>query len=595
MCILIFLILSSLFFTTVIGQDCEGGFVARPSEIARPYPGFNIQDYSFEVGLKYNSIQKVKVKCLVNKQGYLIDPKVVMGSDLGLDSIIESKVLEMPKWIPAKRRGRSVCSQVVLFYWFYDGFLEFRTSIEGDERRIGSTWQELIEEIEEKIAYPKTAQEEGLTDIVNVTFCTDTNGLINCVGIEEPKGFEIRSSIERMLHSMNISGEGTYRGSKYVDTRSFSISFGYEIEKLRGMNPVILPPCERIEKKYETAFESDLKCNKVYDIVDVKPVPPNGLDIINYFKRTVPKPLNSQEKNNRIVLSLVIKDDGYLDSIQILKGVDSVVNEFIRAELPKLGVWQPGIKDNERVCSRFILPIKFDFDKVYERSEVDYSAVSRFVDKEGSNKVYCLNLKDQERYTGTVGMTFVVDTNGTVKDFQKIDPYSRFEGMAIDFVKQMDWLPAIRNCTKVPCREYFMLNINRTYCPSINELQFFHKDGYVVNKWSKDVVSSLPHFKEGDNSMQWFIKNTMKIPKSAKKILGLDETVIVGFDVSENGNIEHIRINEGKYQELNDEAIRIVDAMPRWVPGRNLDGPIYCKNFALPIRFQVLDHRELSP
>lgn len=60
-------------------------------------------------------------------------------------------------------------------------------------------------------------------------------------------------------------------------------------------------------------------------------------------------------------------------------------------------------------------------------------------------------------------------------------------------------------------------------------------------------------------------------------------TVHVRFDVAVNGSISNITIEKGVSQAFDDEAIRIVQNMPNWIPAENA-GEKVKSSVLVPIR-----------
>ena len=99
------------------------------------------------------------------------------------------------------------------------------------------------------------------------------------------------------------------------------------------------------------------------------------------------------------------------------------------------------------------------------------------------------------------------------------------------------------------------------------------------------IVAESPEFPGGMEALCAFINKTMKYPKEAveKKIEG---RVVVDFIVNKDGSLSDIKLTKSVNKLLDDEAIRIVKAMPKWEPGKQ-DGKIVRSRFALPIRFTL--------
>lgn len=97
-------------------------------------------------------------------------------------------------------------------------------------------------------------------------------------------------------------------------------------------------------------------------------------------------------------------------------------------------------------------------------------------------------------------------------------------------------------------------------------------------------VSQMPEFINGDVSV-WLSQNT-KYPEAARKA-SEEGRVIVTFVVNANGKIEDVALGRSsKIPSLDEEAVRVVKAMPNWTPGRNKGKPVKVQ-FSLPITFKL--------
>lgn len=92
-----------------------------------------------------------------------------------------------------------------------------------------------------------------------------------------------------------------------------------------------------------------------------------------------------------------------------------------------------------------------------------------------------------------------------------------------------------------------------------------------------------PEYPGGPQAIYRFIESNLKIPIQAKKA-GVSGKVFVTFIVEETGEITNISIIKGLGFGCDEEAVRIVKAMPCWKPGRVYDKPNKTK-YVLPISF----------
>ena len=71
----------------------------------------------------------------------------------------------------------------------------------------------------------------------------------------------------------------------------------------------------------------------------------------------------------------------------------------------------------------------------------------------------------------------------------------------------------------------------------------------------------------------------------------MEGTVFIKFRVTSLGKIENTEVQKGVYPSLDLEALRVVEDMPNWKPGKKNDMPVEVY-FNIPIVFKVNSTKE---
>ncbi len=100
-----------------------------------------------------------------------------------------------------------------------------------------------------------------------------------------------------------------------------------------------------------------------------------------------------------------------------------------------------------------------------------------------------------------------------------------------------------------------------------------------------DVVEIAPEFKGGHEKLNEYLVNQIKYPEEAKQ-KGIQGKVFVKFIVMSDGSINGVRLIKGVHETIDNEALRVVKAMPNWVPGKHRGKTVNC-SFAMPIVFKL--------
>lgn len=98
-------------------------------------------------------------------------------------------------------------------------------------------------------------------------------------------------------------------------------------------------------------------------------------------------------------------------------------------------------------------------------------------------------------------------------------------------------------------------------------------------------ADKMPEYKGGTEKLIQYISKEVKYPPNAKD-MDVEGTVQVSFVVNKDGSISDANIEKGVYSELNDEALRVVESMPNWIPAKHKGKKVAVK-LMLPIRFEL--------
>lgn len=96
------------------------------------------------------------------------------------------------------------------------------------------------------------------------------------------------------------------------------------------------------------------------------------------------------------------------------------------------------------------------------------------------------------------------------------------------------------------------------------------------------VVEFQPQFPGGMEACKQFIKENLRYPDTESDVQG---RVIVSFMVERDGSLSDIKVVKGLAPEFDEEALRVVKMMPKWVPART-GGKTTVVRYNIPISFK---------
>jgi protein TonB len=118
------------------------------------------------------------------------------------------------------------------------------------------------------------------------------------------------------------------------------------------------------------------------------------------------------------------------------------------------------------------------------------------------------------------------------------------------------------------------------YVPAVEEEnEIIEEDPVFV------VVESMPSFPGGMRALMKYLGENIHYPQLAKES-GIQGRVFISFVVEKDGTATDIRILRGIGGGCDEEAIRVVQLMPKWVPGKQRDLPVRVR-FILPVKFTL--------
>jgi protein TonB len=101
------------------------------------------------------------------------------------------------------------------------------------------------------------------------------------------------------------------------------------------------------------------------------------------------------------------------------------------------------------------------------------------------------------------------------------------------------------------------------------------------------IAEQMPEFPGGQEAMMKFISSNINYPEDMAEA-GVGGKVFIEFVVRADGSITDVRVLRGipAAPSLDSEAVRVVKAMPKWIPGQQGGKPVDVV-YRLPIMFRA--------
>lgn len=364
----------------------------------------------------------------------------------------------------------------------------------------------------------------------------------------------------------------------------------------------------------------------VYEVVDQMPEFPGGdAALMQFINKHLTYPDLSEEYGieGRVMVSFIVETDGSLSDVKVTKSLEMLLDEVARGIISQMPQWKPGIQAGKPVRVLYNLPINFRLNKNDSPSEPAVpdarkhiqvasftSLVSRYTggNKEVAsplvsddpadvnNKCISITTTRSPRSAGdtqlmlylekpfTLGDTlcFSLKAKGVSKqkistEFHtapgsrlKVDPFEAFEitkdWQEFSFKYVMD--------NSIARTQTIVLNLADK---GSSNVCFFDDMKVEIHH----VRVDNPEFPGGVAAIKEYLKANNKYPSPGR---GKSVYVNVHCMIDTDGSISDVRQMSSVDSLLDAEAIRLVQGMPKWIPGKR-NGEPFRQNRRILVEF----------
>lgn len=125
--------------------------------------------------------------------------------------------------------------------------------------------------------------------------------------------------------------------------------------------------------------------------------------------------------------------------------------------------------------------------------------------------------------------------------------------------------------------------------PPAVEIQYIpptiEEKGTVDDNRVYDAVEEMPAFPGGQAAFMNYLSSNMKYPKDCQEA-GIQGRVVVKFIVDKDGRVTNARVAKQVHPSLDKEALRVINSMPRWTPGKQKGKPVRV-TYTVPLMFRL--------
>ena len=331
----------------------------------------------------------------------------------------------------------------------------------------------------------------------------------------------------------------------------------------------------------------------VLDVVEKMPSFPGGQQaLFRYIAANINYPQAALEQGieGRPVCKFIVNRDSTISDIEVVRssGTKLLDDEAIRmiSEMPK---WEPGMQKGEVVRVRYTLPVPFKITPAMTANigQVFGNDVDTMPSFPGGNRGLAEYLQkfvtwpaiaQANNIRGTATCSFVVNKLGELTDIEVLrsagDPSLDKEALRV--VRTMPaWKPGMKDGKPVRVRASISIPV-----------PFEITDMMDIDSTIHIVVETMPTFPGGQQALFNYLSQNVRYPEDAKR-LRQEGRVICQFVVDKDGRITDVKVSKSSgVKSLDEEAMRVINKMPRWSPGKQKGKPVRVQ-YTLPINFSL--------
>ena len=106
------------------------------------------------------------------------------------------------------------------------------------------------------------------------------------------------------------------------------------------------------------------------------------------------------------------------------------------------------------------------------------------------------------------------------------------------------------------------------------------------------IVDEMPQFPGGEKAMMEYVAKNVKYPQEAKD-KEIQGRVFVSFVIEKDGSVNEVKVLRSIGGGCDEEAVRVVKAMPKWKPGKQ-DGKPVRVSYMMPFFFKLEESKTNS-
>jgi len=308
-----------------------------------------------------------------------------------------------------------------------------------------------------------------------------------------------------------------------------------------------------------------------YHMIGMKHSPMAAAELYNYFSVLPLKKritMLNKKRTNRVrkvkYLALIPMAIGLL----VINNIDAMAR-IVTEQLPAV-ITTSMHTENSATKEAVDLPIFQDDDKVYK--EVDImpqfpggdSELLKFLSKSIQYPAVAFDNKVE----GRVVASYIVEKDGSCTNYEIVKSLEpSLDKEALRILKTMPkWTPGKNDGKTVRVK----------YTVPVT---------FRIQKELDRLSAAIPQFPGGEPALIQYVARSVSYPQVAQD-KGIQGVVTIQFMVETDGSLSNVSIKKGVDSSLDQEAVRVIKSMPKWIPAKK-EGKAVRMESELPITFRL--------
>jgi len=138
--------------------------------------------------------------------------------------------------------------------------------------------------------------------------------------------------------------------------------------------------------------------NEVFTIVETMPEFPGGQQkLMDYLSNNIRYPTSARESGiqGTVYLGFIVNEVGDIEDIQVMRGLDSSINQAAISAVEQMPKWTPGKQKGERVKVKYTMPIRFTLGDE-DFNNIDYA--KEFEEQVNDNNLSDTKMREISQY-----------------------------------------------------------------------------------------------------------------------------------------------------------------------------------------------------